>query len=741
MSEPSQKLTLEQRLELATKSRKKGRSKNKSHARGEASRESTPIVDASAAEDPTKEVPASAMENDDPSITPSMQAPETTFANGTKEQELTEENQIGVNEDVSTKTEPELVESQELLAPPESKKVLTKSAPSIASQSSPSIALNPEVLKNLSLKNEDLKLPLKDFLARLETQTLNYVRSVNSNILKKDETINQLRKEGNALSKKELKLSDTVKALKKDKTKLEMKLEICQEELSSKISESEKIHSEFYTIKEKHDALQESLSSVSKEKELLSKKLADATDIEISGLKNELDKLKSENEELKKSHNSLIAEYDQYKSKSLVQNETLKTSSDEEIAILETKLEQLRIKLEDQTARENSSHQDAEKSEYLDKLQAKYNQLTKELQKTNENWSNIEQNLHNRLLDLKNDYEKSTSIQKELTVRIDTLDREKEHVVHELSKERDTASAVEKKNAELQSQVDLLAHQLESAKRDAKMLNDKIKLQNKQLEEMFATSSRSVDQKKEKTPRASLANLYKLSVHKEEDETEDESEVYDARDALKLQLEDEWDIKPAVKDKGVDLQSEAGSMHDPHSANASKLELDVPTPTGFQSVRSFSRNSSYVSQQFLEDNDDPVLGRRVSNVVSTPTQQYSSNPTSTQLMARMGGQVRRLETELASLRDSWDKLQREKSQAQEEILRLMMENERLISIQKQNTTLSQSLKTLKEEQQQSKQQLDSKERKIQELENDVADLKELMHSQIQQMVELQERCR
>lgn len=740
MSEPSQKLTLEQRLELATKSRKKGRGKNKSQAKDETSKEPTPNVDGSTAEDVRKEGSATPIaSNDTPSIPP-MEVQSLDLANDTKE-ELTEATQIAVNRDILKETKPEPVELQEGPVDLETLEVGGKAASSIDSQSTSNIAFSPEVLKHLSLTNEDLKLPLNDFLARLETQTLNYVRSVNSNILKKDETINQLRKEGNALSKKELKLSDTVKALKKDKTKLEMKLEICQEELSSKINESEKVHSEFYTIKEKHDALQDSLSSTVKERDLLSKKLADTTDIEVSGLKSELEKLKSENEELKKKYNSVIAEYDQYKSKSLVQNETLKTSSDEEIAILETKLEQLRIKLEDQTARENISHQDAEKSEYLDKLQAKYNQLTRELQKTNENWSNIEQKLHNRLLDLKNDYEKSTTLQKELTVKIQKSDQKKEKLLQELNKERATTAAAEKKTSELQSQLDLLVHQLESAKRDAQMLNDKIKLQNKQLEEMFTPSFRSADQKKEKTPRSSVAPLYRLSVHKEEEENESDTEGYDAKNALKLQLENEWDIKPAVKDKNVDLQSEAGSLHDPHSASASRLDLDVPTPTGFQSVRSFSRNNSYVSQQFAEDNEDPILGRRVSNVVSTPTQQYSSNPTSTQLMARMGGQVRRLETELASLRDSWDKLQKEKSQAQEEILRLMMENENVISIQKQNTELSQSLQSLKKEQQQSKMQLDSKQRKIHELENDVADLKELMHSQIQQMVELQEKSR
>lgn len=86
-------------------------------------------------------------------------------------------------------------------------------------------------------------------------------------------------------------------------------------------------------------------------------------------------------------------------------------------------------------------------------------------------------------------------------------------------------------------------------------------------------------------------------------------------------------------------------------------------------------------------------------------------------------------------------LLKEKTKANDEILRLLEENDKFNEVNKQKDDLLKRVEQMQSKLETSLQLLGEKTEQVEELENDVSDLKEMMHQQVQQMVEMQGKMR
>ncbi|QID80575.1 Protein sgm1 [Saccharomyces pastorianus] len=111
------------------------------------------------------------------------------------------------------------------------------------------------------------------------------------------------------------------------------------------------------------------------------------------------------------------------------------------------------------------------------------------------------------------------------------------------------------------------------------------------------------------------------------------------------------------------------------------------------------------------------------------------------LVNKLSTELRRLEGELSTSKESYNNLLSEKAKANDEILRLLEENDKFDEVNKQKDELLRKVEQIQSKLETSLQLLGEKTEQVEELENDVSDLKEMMHEQVQQMVEIQEKMR
>lgn len=100
-----------------------------------------------------------------------------------------------------------------------------------------------------------------------------------------------------------------------------------------------------------------------------------------------------------------------------------------------------------------------------------------------------------------------------------------------------------------------------------------------------------------------------------------------------------------------------------------------------------------------------------------------------------------MEGELSASKELYDNLLKEKTKANDEILRLLEENDKFNEVNKQKDDLLKRVEQMQSKLETSLQLLGEKTEQVEELENDVSDLKEMMHQQVQQMVEMQGKMR
>lgn len=119
----------------------------------------------------------------------------------------------------------------------------------------------------------------------------------------------------------------------------------------------------------------------------------------------------------------------------------------------------------------------------------------------------------------------------------------------------------------------------------------------------------------------------------------------------------------------------------------------------------------------------------------------SNGHISAHLVNKLSTELKRLEGELSASKELYDNLLKEKTKANDEILRLLEENDKFNEVNKQKDDLLKRVEQMQSKLETSLQLLGEKTEQVEELENDVSDLKEMMHQQVQQMVEMQGKMR
>lgn len=511
-------------------------------------------------------------------------------------------------------------------------------------------------------------------------------------IKEKEETIVQLRQEGEKLSKVELKLSTNNKSLRKQVSDLEKKVEELQEALIQKSDALKDASTTVESCKARTEELQKQVEELQQEKadsDLLREKLVQTQ----NNLKESKAHLSMKNIELREAE-----------SKWQKENDFLRSTTREQILLLESNLEQLRIELETSKEGPSNFNEDAHWKE-------QYTVLRNEFQDSRRNWSALEDALNKRLASLENQLEEEKKLVQPLTNKLTIAIQEKKDMDSKLRGMSDETNKCMDELKKVQNQNKVLQRSLEDVTDDFRLLQKQFDIQKTHLEQKIESKGSPDDQ-----------HVVPLS---EDEGPEDISN-----------FEDEW-ILPSmissIDNTGPPLElKEKLSNDDPEctkiSAELSKedLGLDISdVPNDASDLGSLSRMNG---------------PRRHSSSINIKTRSDApaSNQMSAQMVSKLASEIRRFEVEVSSLKSQCDRVQKEKNTTNNELIRLMEENENLKQMEVEKNNLSNEVKALQSKLEASLQLLGEKAERAEELENDVQDLKDMMKQQIQDMMELRD---
>lgn len=656
------RLTLQERLALATKG------KNGNGDLATAGSDSVPESVSQPAETSTSEPPNEASPSPDPgsdSKQPEQQASQ-----------------------IDQSKEPQIGEPQ-------------KEVPELVADSTKS----PEVdtLKSDLTKAQSEISRLQKEMAKVQAQnTALKSNSANTKLAKKDEVIDQLMKEGEALSIKELKLNETIKKMKSTNRELEATLE----DYNQKNEDNVVKLSEINLILNSHGVKSNSqLSEI-----LTAHKQYSSEDFK----QKYLDQVKLYNDEvnandnLTKKSNDLIIQLDLVKQKHTVELEskervianlksqlkTSKQSTHDEILRLENQVEHLRIISESgdiRTVKSDGDDQESIKnSDTYNKLYNNYSNLQTEYLNSKENWNLIEINYENKI--------------SELNSVLDQLKKTKFQLIHD---NKSLKNLLTEKDAKLSELLDTNAELNE----EISNITTKLTNQSQELSEL-------------------LEKLNKINVIYNNEKGMLNSKLK----ALEAKYEE------LVQSRENDQFVGSVSM----APTGSTLSIP-PTPTEF-SKPLHSRSNSIYNQSFNMssqsfDNDNDSLEFDSSSMMppnSTMNSQTHANSTSFQLINKMSSTIRTLKIELNSLKDENASLAAEKDQLENKLLTNFNNLSSMDELNQRLEELEEQISEKAKAEDNLLLLLGEKEERVEELVNDVQDLKDLCKLQVQQMIELQE---
>ncbi|KAK6459785.1 TATA element modulatory factor 1 TATA binding-domain-containing protein [Scheffersomyces xylosifermentans] len=625
-------------------------------------------------------------------------------------------------------------------------------------QSRPSSVALAEESNSISSKEK------KELLAKLE---------------EKDNTIEQLMREGEALSMKELKLNESIKKLKQLNSDLESSLHSYSdknEETSLKLGELEdflKTH-KFKSVQQLIDSytdlnhkysqatlelekeLQQNWQGKYKEQqklfeeELTARKQASK---DLNDTKIQFEMLKRQNQLEVDSKESIINDLKR-------DITSLKHENQLEISRLENKIELLR--LESESTPGTSNHTNGSKSlgssseiegddpngsfiskqiDYEDyaKLSDNHHMLQQQFLSSQENWKVIESNLLSKV--------------DNLTSSVDTLKKSNQKLSQELKKVNTTLLAKNEELSTLLDQNQSLVKENEEAKFALKVKeSDYGELQEKldKLKHVFNTDRANLDAKM-KSLNETITKLHSIR----------EEEIVDSLNS---------------KDSGLNIT--LGSTREvPFRANSTNSITDTPIAyhsQSWQDIRLGESSATPISKDYSgiffnnSNNSESAFTETAEESFDNVPEEYSLNnsrypsiantvssgfgpgsitgnfPNTTtansniQLINKMSSNIRRLEIELNTLREENNQLSLEKESTEQELIESLKNSNELDDLKSQIEQLQANLEEKNAKEQTMLELIGEKSEQVEELRADVFDLKELCKLQVQQMIELQE---
>ncbi|ODQ83015.1 hypothetical protein BABINDRAFT_20298, partial [Babjeviella inositovora NRRL Y-12698] len=524
-------------------------------------------------------------------------------------------------------------------------------------------------------------------------------------LAQKDLQMAELLEEGRKLSIKELKLNETIRRLKVQDAESESRVG----ELTQKNESLERelgVLKEHETKAKEHDSLKAKYDALVKAKA--------ASDAELTSLKAEnfrakyadqVEETKSEalrNKSLNKQLSDAKGQMDTFKRQSAaeiselklkVEREKLKlfqANSENELEVkrLESKVEELRYKAEG-----NASDMSSRSTDELSKLQQSHDSLHGQYISAQENWKTIESQLMNKI----NVFEsvvsslnkKEVAYQKKIRVLTNDLK----------NKAMENDAMLEATHAQTAQQANLTQ---ELGSKTAELVDATAKFNG--MKEIYDSERKSY-----------LAKIGQL-----------EHEITKLRENTSL---------------GQSLYADSTPRRNYSNVSGLSMEMGNESPVlpRISSARSIpQRHANYTMTETFSEDDDSGFNDETSNFTFNQSSRvdmyHQSNGPSIQLVEKMSSQVRRLEIELATAKDEHAKLAAEKKEAQGTIIGLMQDNE---SIELLRDELRQLKETVEERGRREATMLEiigEKEDTIEELRNDVMDLKDICKQQVQEMI-------
>lgn len=510
----------------------------------------------------------------------------------------------------------------------------------------------------------------------------------------KDELIAQLRYEGENLAATELRQNNTIKSLRKKLAEMDNDIKVTQEELYKKIGAYEQLFNSHENLQAQLQKYEGSIQDLSQDN---------------IQLKESASQLKEEKKELENIHNALKnanLTFTQREKTLIAEVETLKASSQEQITQLEASLEKLRIELE------SGSKKGLDETD--DNSKKAREALKRELESLKSSSSHLENSLTSKVSDLENQLHKLEQSNKQLSVQLQSFKELNRNLEERLLDERKEKEVNAQKLRELELGNEKLQTSLQDSIEDYKLLQNKYEIRHSQM--------------------GSTANEFKHGQLLEVPDPNKDGTVTPT-------IEEDWMYPPNVSQispmgtpmdfENSSLQKEADEISDRPPIEDDKVsinDMDIPDEAAamgspIQEMHSSSKNTNSMNY------------RRRSTQVDFTGQMNAH------MISKLGAEVRRYEAELVSLQNNCERLQMEKTEASNEILRLLEDNEKVQSLSEEKDQLLSRLDEAQHKLEASLQVLGEKTEKVEELENDVADLKEMMQQQIQQMADMQERLK
>ena len=504
----------------------------------------------------------------------------------------------------------------------------------------------------------------------------------------KDELIEQLRKEGEKLSKSEFKKSTKIKSLESELRDLQFASSSLQEDL-------EKRDNECVTLKKSLHNAQDQVSELNRTVVSLRKSVTDLDTLRRT-IKEKDERINTLQVDLDNANRTLKIELSRFEA----EKTELRSSTSSQISALESDLERLRIELERKSAygNEDSDNDDRRNGTVLDTSGEQYLALKEQLEATernlqmtrdslNANISKLEETLESNKIEiekLNKEIERVTTMNTLLQRDLDSQKAKNRYLTDELAREKHSS--------------DSLKQSYQSLKDDYDLLEKKYNIQKLQLQANYEGNGAAVEA------------------------TGPES------------LTDQWlppldDVKVSDLDfKELDSKSDLESSYVETPTNGAVEDEILGSSMPSIIVSAISNGSESHNSRSIRNQS------RQTNLTNTETTQTNS-----QIITRLGSEIRRLENELKSMTDSYTKLSKEKDKANEEMLKLMNESDDLNAVKKENANFSKRIAELEHQLEVSLQLLGEKSETVEELENDVKDLKDMIRRQVQQIVELEER--
>ncbi|SCU92441.1 LAFA_0F10528g1_1 [Lachancea sp. 'fantastica'] len=546
------------------------------------------------------------------------------------------------------------------------------------------------------LSVEDLLIALRPHLKMSESRTKD--TSLAKLIKEKDSIIADLRKEGENLSKLELRHNNTIKGLRDKLKASEYDIERSREDTERRKSEYNSLSQELEFMETAHKEANEKLAEALKERD----EIRARNDALERGQLSELqEQVSVDQKTIKSLESQLQRARDQLETMTLkadMKYRGLEETSQGEIGRLETILEETRIKL---------SHFSTKPEQLADsrQLAEKHEQLEKEFENSRQNWYKLEASLRQELYDAENSLRESTKSNTHTNESLNAAHEEIASLKSKIEALRTNEDALNKDLKKLHVEIEELRNLLTNAQDEVKLWQEKYRIRKSELDTVLQNPGARDD----------------LRVKSETDHPDREVTPTNLEDLDKVS---NWELQN-LQTLDISCNENNGSV-----SIKSQYDLDELLPNEELDLSNSLRKSSMTSLDYTPS-------RQLNNTA----QDQQVTQLNAQMIGRLGSQIRRLETELASLQESHEKLVKEKQTVNDTIFRLMEENERFAEVKNQLEESSEHGAELENRLNETTRLLAERTERVEELENDVDDLKELMQMQVQQLVELQELVR